>query len=66
VLVAAPHTLHCSLGLTVLKAGLHLLLEKPMTTDVAEARALFDAAAAAPKLALLLNNTANWQVYMHI
>ena len=61
VLVAAPHTLHCSLGLAVLRAGLHLLLEKPMTTDVNEARALFDAAAGAPGQALILNNTANWQ-----
>ena len=61
VLVAAPHTLHCALGKEVLDAGLHLLMEKPMTTDVAEARTLVDAGAAAPQLALLLNNTANWQ-----
>lgn len=61
VLVAAPHTLHCELGKAVLDAGLHLLIEKPLTTDVAEARTLVDASFAAPQLALLLNNTANWQ-----
>jgi predicted dehydrogenase len=61
ILIAAPHALHCSLGLAVLRAGLHLLLEKPMTSDLKEARALFDASAAAPGLAFILNNTANWQ-----
>ena len=61
VLVAVPHGHHCSLGLAVLEAGLHLLLEKPMCADVGEARALAAAAAASPQLALLVNNTANWQ-----
>ena len=61
VLVAAPHGLHASLGLAVLGAGLHLLLEKPMTTDLAEAKALLQAAEARPQLGFLLNNTANWQ-----
>jgi predicted dehydrogenase len=62
ILIAAPHALHCSLGLAVMRGGLHLLLEKPMTSDLKEARALYDASAAAPGLAFLLNNTANWQV----
>ena len=61
LLCAAPHRAHAAVGLPALGAGLHLLMEKPMTTDVAEARALADAARAAAGQAFLINNTANWQ-----
>merc|ERR1719473_1905879 len=36
-------------------------MEKPMTTDVNEARSLLDAARSKPSQAFLVNNTANWQ-----
>ena len=58
VLVAAPHTLHCSIGLTVLRNGLHLLLEKPMTTNVSEARA--------PPRLLFLCTTASPHVFSSV
>lgn len=61
VLVAVPHAYHTPVATKVLNAGLHLLLEKPMTADVAEARALYDLSLAKPKQCFLLNNTANWQ-----
>ena len=44
VLCAAPHHLHHAIGTAVLQAGLHLLMEKPITADVDEARDLFDLA----------------------
>ena len=37
------------------------MMEKPMTTDVAQARQLAAAAAAAPTLAFMVNNTGNWR-----
>jgi len=61
VLCAAPHGVHSAVGTAVLKAGLHLLMEKPMTTDVEEARALLELARLRPNQAFIINNTANWQ-----
>ncbi|KAL1516013.1 hypothetical protein AB1Y20_002626 [Prymnesium parvum] len=61
VLVAVPHPHHYAVARAVLAAGLHLLLEKPLTADAAEAIALARLAAAAGSPALLVNNTANWR-----
>jgi len=61
LLCAAPHAAHHAIGTAVLEAGLHLLMEKPITADVDEARALFDLAQSRPAQAFLVNNTANWQ-----
>ena len=61
LLCAAPHRAHTAVGKAALAAGLHVLMEKPMTTDVADARALLDASRASPDKAFLINNTANWQ-----
>ena len=61
VLVAVPHVHHAAVATKVLEAGLHLLVEKPMTADVAEARALLELSRARPAQCFLLNNTANWQ-----
>mmetsp|Transcript_46452 Transcript_46452/g.137229 ORF Transcript_46452/g.137229 Transcript_46452/m.137229 type:complete len:275 (+) Transcript_46452:322-1146(+) len=46
-----------------IEAGLHVLMEKPMTTDVAEARTLAAAAEAhrAAGRFFAVNNTANWR-----
>jgi predicted dehydrogenase len=60
VIVAAPPTHHFQIGSAVLQAGLHLLMEKPMTADVDQAAALFKLARSYPDQAFLLNNTANW------
>ena len=38
LLCAAPHAAHHAIGTAVLEAGLHLLMEKPITADVDEAR----------------------------
>ncbi len=37
VVIATPHTSHYSLGVHALSAGLHALIEKPLTTKAAEA-----------------------------
>jgi predicted dehydrogenase len=45
-IVASPHWLHAAHGLMALRAGAHLMVEKPMATSAAEARALVAEAAA--------------------
>ena len=62
VIICTAHACHASMGSKFLAAGKHVLMEKPMTVDVAEARELAtQAAAAAPKLAFMVNNTANFR-----
>ena len=43
-----------------IRAGLHVFMEKPMTTDPDEAAALADAVAASGRF-FMVNNTANWR-----
>jgi len=40
VLIATPHTLHFAHAIDALDAGCHVLMEKPMVTDAAQARKL--------------------------
>lgn len=61
VIVCTSHHTHAHIGTAALRAGKHVFMEKPMSTDVAEARALLAAAEAAAPLAFMVNNTANWQ-----
>lgn len=44
VVVAAPTLLHTSVSLPLLEAGIDLLIEKPITADVAEGRMVVEAA----------------------
>jgi predicted dehydrogenase len=44
-IVAVPTTLHCEIGCLLLEAGLDLLVEKPIATDLAEADRLIETAA---------------------
>ena len=43
--VAVPTTLHYAVGTPLLSAGIHLLIEKPLTTSLRQAQALIDVAA---------------------
>ena len=63
LLVGVPHAQHFQQSMAALDAGLHCLCEKPMTTDVAEARALLAASEAhvAAGRFFAVNNTANWR-----
>jgi predicted dehydrogenase len=62
VIICTAHSCHNDMGAKFLAAGKHVLMEKPMTVDVAEARELAaKAALAAPKLTFMVNNTANFR-----
>jgi predicted dehydrogenase len=43
VLIATPHYAHTTIGIAALKAGLHVLVEKPISVHVADARKLIRA-----------------------
>ncbi len=45
-IIATPHNLHHAQACTALNAGLHVMVEKPMTASAAEARELVDLASA--------------------
>jgi len=61
VIICTAHACHADMGKKFLAAGKHILMEKPMTVDVPEARELAAAATAAPSLAFMVNNTANFR-----
>jgi len=46
-IIAAPSELHCELGLQLIAAGKHVMIEKPLATTVADAQRLVDAAGVA-------------------
>jgi predicted dehydrogenase len=64
VIICTAHACHADMGKMFLDAGKHVLMEKPMTVDVPEARDLAAAADAAlrdQKLCFMVNNTANYR-----
>eukprot|EP00756_Hemistasia_phaeocysticola_P048328 Hpha_TRINITY_DN22758_c0_g1::TRINITY_DN22758_c0_g1_i1::g.34223::m.34223 len=63
VVVCTAHTVHYKMGRLFLEAGKHIMMEKPMTVDVDEARELAALATEASKkgLAFMVNNTANFR-----
>lgn len=52
VYIATPHSEHTRNALTAIEAGKHVLIEKPIATTAANARRIFDAAAAAGVFAM--------------
>ncbi|SDY60392.1 Gfo/Idh/MocA family protein [Herbiconiux ginsengi] len=52
VYLATPHALHASLAIRALEAGKHVLVEKPIAVDAAEARRIAEAAAVAGRFAM--------------
>ncbi len=57
VAVATPNETHLKLALEVLQAGKHLILEKPIVSDLAEARVLFAEIAQHPDLRVMVGHT---------
>jgi len=56
VVVAAPNRAHVPLGLAAVEAGLHLVVDKPLAANVADARRLADAADARGVVASVFHN----------
>ena len=50
LLIATPHYQHTSLGIAALEAGLHIMVEKPISAHKADAERLIAAAEARPEL----------------
>lgn len=53
VMIATPHTAHAENAIPALEQGCHVLIEKPMATSSADARAIADAARNAGKQVLV-------------
>ncbi len=47
VVITSPHALHAEMTLAAAEAGVHVLVEKPMATTIADCTAMIDACAAA-------------------
>jgi predicted dehydrogenase len=60
VLISSPHKTHYDIGMKAIAAGLHVLIEKPMTTSAEEATSMVEAAAAGGQT-FMVNTTANWR-----
>lgn len=56
VIVAATNTTHAEMTIAALKAGKHVLCEKPMATTLEEARNMLDAAKASGKQLMIAHN----------
>ncbi len=56
VLIATPHPFHCDMGMAALKAGKHVLLEKPVDITVSKAMAMNEAAQSQSKVFSLMFN----------
>ena len=60
VIVAVPHPMHATMAMAALKAGKHVLVEKPVDISVTRAKALNEVARAAGKVfAIMFNQRTN-------
>jgi predicted dehydrogenase len=64
LVIATPPSSHARLGLQAIEAGKHVLVEKPLATTTAEARALVDAAESA-KVVLMPGHTLEHNAAVH-
>jgi len=56
VIVATPHHLHASMSMAALAAGAHVIVEKPMATNLADAKAMLAAARRAGRMLAVYHN----------
>ena len=61
IIICTPHATHATIGLKCIKAQMNILMEKPMTTDINEARLLYEASNNNPTKIFQINNSANWR-----
>ena len=66
VLVATPHPTHKALSEQILRAGCHLLLEKPIASRIDEARALVATAAASGRMFGVMHQMRVDPLYVHL
>jgi UDP-N-acetyl-2-amino-2-deoxyglucuronate dehydrogenase len=59
-LIAVPHHLHEALAITALRAGLHVLLEKPLAPTLDACSRILDAARAAGTVFMVAENAQYW------
>lgn len=65
VVVNTPHSLHTDIVLAAARAGLHVLVEKPMATSVADCDAMMDACAEA-KVCLVVGHLQRYLPHMAV
>jgi predicted dehydrogenase len=56
VIVAATNTTHAAMSIAALRAGKHVMCEKPMATNLADAQAMIDAARESGKQLMIAHN----------
>ena len=60
VIIAVPHPMHATMAMAALKAGKHVLVEKPMDVSVTKAKELIDVAKSTDKVfAIMFNQRTN-------
>jgi predicted dehydrogenase len=61
IIICTPHATHSDIGIKCIAANLNIMMEKPMTTDVNEARLLYEAHLKNPNKIFQINNSANYR-----
>jgi predicted dehydrogenase len=64
VLITLPQMFHPEATIRALKAGLHILVEKPLALDMASARGVFEEAGRYPDLTLMVNQNFRWRPHV--
>ncbi len=63
-LIALPQMFHPQAVVRAHQAGLHVLVEKPLSVDVASARMVYEEARRHPSLALMVNQNFRWRPHI--
>src|SRR5688572_18244881 len=64
VIIATPNLLHAPQTIAALRAGKHVVCDKPMATSVAEADAMIAAARESGKVLTVFNNMRYWPDFL--
>jgi predicted dehydrogenase len=64
VLITLPQIFHPDAAIRALKAGLHVLVEKPLALDMASARAVYEETGRHPGQTLMVNQNFRWRPHV--
>ncbi len=64
VLITLPQMLHPQATIRALQTGLHVLVEKPLSMDMASARTVYEEAGRYPHLAVMVNQNYRWRPHI--